>query len=639
MRIPYMNEIPSTQQIIDQFKGYNNALQIGLGEWKRTKNLTNDYYPAFSPRGKWRYRMKNANEKIYGTEFYDGDLIYLSNANFGGAVGDKVYIHRIYDGESETVTETDMAQGEKQIVIIGSYMVIFPDGKYFNLLDKDDKGDIDFSVSNASTGVRGYNFYPCDINGNVLNIVEECKTLDDLPVSYTPHDGDLIVVYDPDASDMEWAPPVVYKYYVQNQVWATIKHYVLLWRNGNGDNNFIKKVKKGDTVTIDLSFSSSLPYGTGIFLGENNEMSGSFNKEILNVISDSRVVVDGTIYAGIDGSGIMVGYVNGRTDSITVYRKTPEMDYIIECENRLWGCRYSEKDKINEIYASKLGDFRNWNSFNGISTDSTAIGCGSPGEFTGAVNYSGHPLFFKRDRIHKIYVSSTGAHQSVELMVRGVQKGSSRSIAMVDGTLFYKSDSDVCWFDGTTAYKISDAFGFEKYRNAVAASDGYKYYISMEDTNSSPHLFCYDTRLQIWQHEDNIKANNMESGLNCIYLFTENRIYTSGSDTYFTSKEPDLEWYAESGSIGYSDINNKYIGRFTIRCAMQFQSEFHVSIQYDSDGYWEDKCCVTGTDIRTKSFTIPIIPRRCDHFAIRLSGKGDIKIYSLAFVYEGGSDV
>ena len=60
--------------------------------------------------------------------------------------------------------------------------------------------------------------------------------------------------------------------------------------------------------------------------------------------------------------------------AIKIERRMPKLDFIIESNNRLWGCRYGtsiDGKIVNEIYASKLGDFRNWNCFMGISTDTS----------------------------------------------------------------------------------------------------------------------------------------------------------------------------------------------------------------------------------------------------------------------------
>lgn len=38
--------------------------------------------------------------------------------------------------------------------------------------------------------------------------------------------------------------------------------------------------------------------------------------------------------------GILTQTVS-QTETLTVSRSVPEMDYVIECGNRLWGCKYA----------------------------------------------------------------------------------------------------------------------------------------------------------------------------------------------------------------------------------------------------------------------------------------------------------
>ena len=62
-----------------------------------------------------------------------------------------------------------------------------------------------------------------------------------------------------------------------------------------------------------------------------------------------------------------------------------------------------------------------------------------------------------------------------------------------------------------------------------------------------------------------------------------------------------------------------------------------VILRYDSEGEWISEGAIRGGNVQ--SFTIPVIPRRCDHMQIRLRGTGDVKIYSIAKILEMGSDV
>ena len=128
---------------------------------------------------------------------------------------------------------------------------------------------------------------------------------------------------------------------------------------------------------------------------------------------------------------------------VTLSRLLPLMDHVIECGNRLWGCRYGPNragEIVNEIYASKLGDFKNWSCFQGASTDSYIMSLGSDGPFTGAIQHLGYPLFFRENCLHKIYGNYPANFRLQTTPCRGVQKGSGESLAIVGETLYYKSD-------------------------------------------------------------------------------------------------------------------------------------------------------------------------------------------------------
>jgi hypothetical protein len=60
-------------------------------------------------------------------------------------------------------------------------------------------------------------------------------------------------------------------------------------------------------------------------------------------------------------------------------------------------------------------------------------------------------------------------------------------------------------------------------------------------------------------------------------------------------------------------------------------------MQYDSSGEW-----VTVFErgySRKASFTVPIIPARCDHFRMRISGHGRSCIYAVGRELEKGSEL
>jgi hypothetical protein len=61
-----------------------------------------------------------------------------------------------------------------------------------------------------------------------------------------------------------------------------------------------------------------------------------------------------------------------------------------------------------------------------------------------------------------------------------------------------------------------------------------------------------------------------------------------------------------------------------------------LEIQYDQDGTWHDMGEIRGQN--TKTFLLPVIPRRCDHLQVRISGKGRCRIYSISRILEVSTD-
>lgn len=55
-----------------------------------------------------------------------------------------------------------------------------------------------------------------------------------------------------------------------------------------------------------------------------------------------------------------------------------------------------------------------------------------------------------------------------------------------------------------------------------------------------------------------------------------------------------------------------------MRLELAADAYLKVYIQFDSDGYWQEAANFY-TAVK-KSFQLPIIPRRCDHFRIKLTG-------------------
>jgi hypothetical protein len=152
----------------------------------------------------------------------------------------------------------------------------------------------------------------------------------------------------------------------------------------------------------------------------------------------------------------------------------------------------------------------------------------------------------------------------------------------------------------------------------------------------------FDTKSGIWCKEDNTEVLFFCSHKDDLYYIDNaDKVMKSIGGTLLydvdeKATEGDFRWFAESGNVGYTSPDNKYMARINLRITLEFGSYVDFYIQYDSSGEWEHKFNMHGKGTRT--FTVPIIPKRCDHFKYKLSGKGACKIHSITKTLEEGSD-
>ena len=389
------------------------------------------------------------------------------------------------------------------------------------------------------------------------------------------------------------------------------------------------------TTYVRLNFNYT-DFLVGFNVGDGVTISGITTEGLTDLNGTTVIKEKGKTYIVITG---IIDEAKKITEEVTITRLMPEMDFVIESGNRLWGCRYGfdiQGNFVNEIYASKLGDFKNWNCFMGISTDSYAASLGTDGQFTGAITHLGYPLFFKENCVHKVYGNYPANYQIQTTTLRGVQKECHRSLAIVNEVLYYKSRSGVCAYDGSLPAEISSALGDVMYGEAVAGALGNKYYLSMSDTDGGWHLFVYDTMKGMWHREDDTQAMdfcNCRGDLYYIDYATKQIKTIKGSGV---KENLPIKWSATTGIIGTDSPDKKYISRMDVRMKLDVGARVAFYAEYDSCGEYEYIFTMTGKSLQ--SFSVPIRPRRCDHMRLRIVGTGEAKIFSICKTIEWGSD-
>ena len=313
-------------------------------------------------------------------------------------------------------------------------------------------------------------------------------------------------------------------------------------------------------------------------------------------------------------------FLEESSQNITIRRKIPDLDWLCENENRLWGC------KGDEILASALGNPFRWNNFDGTAIDSYGVSVGSDGDFTAAYSYGGYPIFFKEDCIHKMYGDKPSNFQAMASATSGLEAGSHKSLAVAGELLFYMTRTGIVSYSGGVPSPVSFALGQGDFRNAVGGSDGRRYYVSMQDEEGAWALYVYDAWLGCWHKEDDTHALGFAYTGGVLYMLDakDNGLYKLRDK----DSEENFEWFLETGDYTDADPDYKAAGKLQVRLAAEKGCEMTVAIQYDSDGEWHDIKKLTGA-IAKQSMLIPVVPQRCDHFRVRISGRGRAKIYSI----------
>ena len=409
-----------------------------------------------------------------------------------------------------------LTDSRKQLVSMGAYLLIFPDKKYINTQDLTDFG----SMENVRTTTGEVTFTLCDGTGESLGSYAAGTE-----APQEPRTGDLWL-------DTERSESVMRRY--DGSTWTALTEvYTKIAAVGVGLG-----FRAGDGVTV-----------AGCGAAELNGL------HVLQAAEDDWVLVPA-----------LCRTLDSQTAAVTVMRLMPEMDFVVEQGNRLWGCKYGIVDgqAVNAVYASKLGDFKNWNCFAGLSTDSYAASRGSDGAFTGAADYLGSPLFFKENCVERVYPSANGAHQIVTVQCAGVKSGSSGSLRVVDGKLYYHSQGGVCVFDGSMPVNVSQALGEARYHDAVAGAAEGCYYLSAADGAGAWHLLVLDTRQGLWYREDGVEALGFAPWGGDLYCLTAEGQLLAMKGAGETHEGP-VQWMAETGELGLDAAESRYLVRLSLR--------------------------------------------------------------------------
>jgi len=595
---PYIDQERASRYSITAFSGYNFNERCSEAEGYDEENISSDNYPIFTPREP-RVVVEDSVEDLKGLHVNEGLIEIKPDANEVDSL--------FFEGEK---ISTLSGTGKRQMVSMGAYVVIYPDKVRFNTKTKTLE-----SLGATFQAAGTVSFSLCTFDGTAISPTASSTA----PAS--PTNGQYWI-------DTSVTPNELKQWSQTQGMWnAVASSYVKISASGIGAN-----FNKLDVVKIS---------------GVTGTYADTFNTDMaLWDVSTDAVVVTALINNVFDNTGIRIE------------RTPPDLDFVCEHNNRLWGCNSAK----HEIYACKLGDPTNWTSYLGTAADAFAVTVGSDGDFTGCAEHGGSVVFFKERYIHKMYGTAPSNFQLDTKPERGVKEGCHDSIVLISGILYYLSVDGIVRYEGSYPTLISGNLGRVSYQDARAGEANGKYYVSMSD-GTTRKLITYDTQNGVWHIEDKGKDFNYFVNYKNRLLFydadremilAEGKETKIGGITYTQDTDP-VVWSRTFGISGidtpsnsksYIDPMHKYISQFVLRFALELGGEMYLDIEYDSCGEFENVIHIkseyevsrrdTPGYKQLRSLEVPVIPKRCDHMRLRIHGSGYIKVFSISKKIEGG---
>lgn len=712
MRLPELATIKSSVATINAFEGINDNVYIPEGYFKDMKNMTSDYYPALANRKKRDvYSMRYDGLAINGAIEINGSLyvvegtkLYKDGTTVSGITltNDKKKMYgygaylvimpdkKMYNTQDGKVTNMSFTYKITQKTVSDTLPALYlsdKDGNPYAVIPRTQSAIGDEAIKKFKAGMKSS--IPGFCSTDKINALWGTKsTVIGNAEKYNEELGLIGIAEN----------KLYIKYYDQNySMWNTPNLYVTWWYCAESSEiaeEICMAIKKGDFISLKVEDSSGRDMESSDYPTYTYDLWNHFSRyvqveKILRAGKHVGIVFSNTgidflnYYTKTYRSKITKGCTahqegnemildepilesmpvimqadfpwNGRFSYLTIKKDMPDMDYITISANRIWGCSNSK----HEIYACKQGDPTSWRTYAGIANDAYAVTIGSDGDFTGACTYKGMPFFFKENLIICMYGTKPSNYQVSEIYYPGIEKGSSDSLALVNGYVYFKSKKGVVRFDGSSTQTISDELGLKVFNNAVGGAGEDKYYVAMQE-NGVNHLFVYDTRKQMWHKEDDEKPRRFFRYKQSLFgiMTTDQIVRYEGMDIirknlpdFFRNKEIEetsqvgeftihnrgIDWYAETGPIESGSTNAKHIQRLGIRYELSERAWLKVSVKYDNEENW-----IKAYEHEGKKSEGPVNiafrPRRCEKFRLRFEGEGDCKILSIQRTVNEGSE-
>jgi hypothetical protein len=145
-------------------------------------------------------------------------------------------------------------------------------------------------------------------------------------------------------------------------------------------------------------------------------------------------------------------------------------------------------------------------------------------------------------------------------------------------------------------------------------------------------MWVYDTLKGLWVQEDDPQAMNFAADEGKLYCIGNGKLMHLNPD----DGEEVIAWSATTTRMDEVFHNRKCYSKLLLRGELLEDTAWlQVDVSCDGEPF---KRVYTSRDKGAKTLVIPIMPKRCDSFRIRLSGEGKFIIRSLVREFGIGSE-
>lgn len=375
------------------------------------------------------------------------------------------------------------------------------------------------------------------------------------------------------------------------------------WCDTSASEPVLKRFASGSYYTVDSPKLKIKAEGIeeGFKVGDSVKVSALTpdSERVIRALGENYILVDGVLASNINGS-------------LVLKREIPEINYAIAFGNRIWGTSKNG----TEIYASALGSFDNFFCFEGVSSDSYTVSVGDAGSFVGIAEFENALYFFKRDRVYSLFGTKPSNFQLRCYKIEGPKVGANNQIVLHKGFLYYVSILGLMRFNGASSEPV-----LKKLKTSLTkcslVSNGENLFF-----HADGNLFMINT--------DSMKVLKVYSGdiSSVCYYLSYITFSTSSGIKFLIMGDKSPEFMAEFNSGCEKAEKDSFLKRIYLNLMLGENSNLAVEISYDGKPYK----VVSTLSGKNKSYYIPIQLSRHRELALRLSGSGIFRLYSVSLV-------